>query len=271
MKKGIVGLLACISLLFAGAAMAGPVEVNGGLNITGTPGTDAVTFPDGTKQTTAGVTSVQSGGGLTITGGNISISTSGVSDSMLSTGISGSKIINGSISQSQIAPIKAPVLNAGQQITYATGDDGNFKYGAVVIGSRFTDNGNGTVTDNLTSLIWLQNANCIGAQTWANALAQANGLANGACGGGLTDGSAAGDWRLPNRNELKALIDYSKHSPALPAGNPFTNVQSNYYWSSSTYAPNTAFAWGVNMNDGPVGSGFFKSASYYVWPVRGGQ
>ena len=43
-------------------------------------------------------------------------------------------------------------------------------------GVRFTDNGNGTVTDNLTGLIWLKNANCGGAKDWATALTFANSL-----------------------------------------------------------------------------------------------
>ena len=57
-------------------------------------------------------------------------------------------------------------------------------------GVRFTDNGDGTVTDNLTALIWLKNANCFGPPNWATALSDANTLANGSCG--LSDGSSAG-------------------------------------------------------------------------------
>ena len=57
-------------------------------------------------------------------------------------------------------------------------------------GVRFTDNGDGTVTDNLTALIWLKNANCFGAKNWATALSDANALASGSCG--LSDGSIAG-------------------------------------------------------------------------------
>ena len=60
---------------------------------------------------------------------------------------------------------------------------------------RFKDNGNGTVTDNLTRLIWLKNANAFGLRTWEQALSDANALASGSAG--LTDGSKAGDWRLP--------------------------------------------------------------------------
>ena len=44
---------------------------------------------------------------------------------------------------------------------------------------RFTDNSDGTVTDNLTGLIWLKDANCFGDRTWISALSDANGLASG--------------------------------------------------------------------------------------------
>ena len=97
---------------------------------------------------------------------------------------------------------------------------------------RFTDNGDGTVTDNLTALIWLKNANCFGAKNWATALSDANALASGSCG--LSDGSIAGGWRLPNGNELHSLIDLAQSNPALPAGHPFTGVQVNLYWTSTT-------------------------------------
>ena len=57
---------------------------------------------------------------------------------------------------------------------------------------RFTDNLDGTATDNLTGLIWLKDANCFGPRTWSDALSVCNGLADGSCW--LTDGSDAGDF-----------------------------------------------------------------------------
>ena len=147
-----------------------------------------------------------------------------------------------------------------------TGQDGDKKTGKAWPDPRFTDNGNGTVTDNLTGLLWLKNANCFGSQTWAAAVSSAGGLANGACS--LTDGSTAGQWRLPNISELESLVDLSKNNPALPAGHPFSNAQSYYYWSSSTYAGSTSYAWYVSMLNGYV---YYSNKTYsnYVWPVRG--
>ncbi len=135
-------------------------------------------------------------------------------------------------------------------------------------GVRFTDNGDGTVTDNLTALTWLKNANCFGAKNWTTALSDANALASGSCG--LSDGSVAGGWRLPNGNELHSLIDGTQSNPALPAGHPFTGVQLNLYWTSTTVDYNTSGVVVVGMsNGGPVGA--VKTGFLFVWPVRGGQ
>ena len=167
---------------------------------------------------------------------------------------------------------------AGIEITpcTGTGQDGDKLAGAAWPNPRFTDNSNGTVTDNLTGLIWLMNANCFNTQTWPDALTSSNTLASGACG--LDDGSVAGDWRLPNIVELKSLVDLSSSTPgtpALPKVNPFISVQLSPYWSSTTAASfkNTA-AWSVDMDDGYVDFELLnnrKNDIYFVWPVRGGQ
>lgn len=132
-------------------------------------------------------------------------------------------------------------------------------------GKRFTDNNDGTVTDNLTGLVWLKNANCFSNISWPDALSNCNGLASGSYG--LTDGSAAGDWRLPNFNELYSLVDPGENNPALPNGHPFTDVQFFVYWSSTTYEPETNKAWRVYMSDAGVDYAN-KANSSFVWPVR---
>ena len=148
-----------------------------------------------------------------------------------------------------------------------TGQDGAFQKGASV-SPRFTDNADGTVKDNLTGLIWLKNANCFGSPTWPNALSNANTLASGACG--LTDGSVAGAWRLPNVRELLSLIDYGRSSPALPAGHPFSGVVNSNYWSSTSHAVVPSSSWNVNIDNGFF-TPYDKTFTLYVWPVRGGQ
>jgi len=148
----------------------------------------------------------------------------------------------------------------GQTVTYRSGDDGDLKRDVAWPEPRFTVNGE-CVTDNLTGLMWPKNGNLTGGKkTWNDAIDYANNLA--LCG--------HSDWRLPNRKELFSLIDHGNHKPALPSEHPFTNVQSNYYWSSTNNTGYTDFAWIVDMWDGYMGN-YNKSYNYYVWPVRAGQ
>ena len=160
--------------------------------------------------------------------------------------------------------------NTGQTISYSTGDDGDLERGAAWPNPRFTDNGTGTVTDNLTGLMWTKDANAPGfsscepgiSKTWQEALDYA------AC---LNSSSYLGynDWRLPNKKELYSLIDISRFNPSLQIRHPFTNVQSDIYWTSTTSAYDTNSAWFVDLWYGDVYDGS-KYSFFYAWPVRGG-
>jgi len=166
------------------------------------------------------------------------------------------------------------VAATGQQTSYAAGDDASLHKGVAWPGTRFTDNHDGTVTDNLTGLIWLKDAGCLTPALWAAAITEANQLASGACG--LSDGSSAGQWRLPNLNELESLVDASASNPALAAGNPFLNVSGGIYWSSTSYfggeggSPN---AWAIRFSDGrymnDLSSNVKATASNGAWAVKG--
>jgi hypothetical protein len=162
----------------------------------------------------------------------------------------------------------APVPKTGQIETYATGDDGALQKGVAWPTPRFTDNGNGTVTDNLTKLIWMKYATQ-GYKTWAQAMSDAATMADG--NWFLTDGSQAGDWRLPNVRELQSLVDYGEFHPALPKGHPFQNVSIAYsYWSSSTHAGNANYAWEVEFEGGSTGIPQKDQNYHLAWYVRGG-
>jgi hypothetical protein len=165
----------------------------------------------------------------------------------------------------------APVPKTGQTVSYATGDDGDLEEGVAWPSPRFITSTTGIVTDALTGLVWLQDADCLGARTWADALTQIENLNSGTNFGcdNYTAGTF-GDWRLPNVRELHSLIDYTQYSPALPSGHPFTGVRSGAYWSSTTYADTTSYAWDVGLGYGNVYPGS-KADADYVWPVRGGQ
>jgi hypothetical protein len=165
-----------------------------------------------------------------------------------------------------ISAVRLP--RTGQTSTYGTRDDGALRMGVAWPVPRFKDNLNGTVTDNLTGLVWLKNANCFGEKNWNDALTAANNLASGSCG--MTDGSKAWDWRLPNRKELMSLVDRSKYNPPLPPLNLFSNVEA-FYWSSSSCSGNTNNAWGMSMVLGGSAHSYGKGQSSCVWPVRDGS
>ena len=175
--------------------------------------------------------------------------------------------------------VQSSIQKTCQTTSYVTGDDANSNKGVASPSPRFTDNSNGTVTDNLTGLIWLQNANVVGARTWADALTDVenlnrDGTMNGTSAGDTSNGgSHQTDWRLPNKNELARLTDSSNNNPALPSGYSsfFSGVQSDSYWSSDTLKGGVAYAWIVNMSDHGIMDTAHKTETCYVWPVRTGK
>jgi len=153
--------------------------------------------------------------------------------------------------------------------------------------NRWCDNGDGTVTDLTTCLVWLQKADWGGTKPWRNsstdcsspnytcyddAHTRAGSLRNGASGANLSDGSVFGDWRLPTNTELVGLVN---GTPNLRCYSmtcdlyAFTGVQSSSYWTSSWYQ-DFQYAGGVNPAGGFVG-GAAKYLPRNVWPVRSGN
>ena len=193
----------------------------------------------------------------------------------------------------------------GQVLCYGTGasatvqncsgtaQDGELRKGVAWPVPRFTDNLDGTITDHLTGLQWLKDANCLdtnypsydaasnggghGLATWASALAFVAGINAGTyplCGAGTTG------WRLPNINELASLSgtgrDQSLDLMNAPIG--FTHVQSGFgYWSSTTSAWPYMFgndppyyAWALSFLSSIPDSIAQKDSVRWVWPVRDG-
>ena len=144
--------------------------------------------------------------------------------------------------------------------------------------AAFTDNGDGTITDTTTGLVWdkcsrgqvwdntTPPGTCTGAAShhdWAAALAEAR-AANSASHRGHAD------WRLPNRTELESLVKIeSSFAPAID-GTFFPGTAPLGYWTSTTHAPNPAFAWNVYFGDGSTGV-YGKTDTYRVRLVRSGQ
>lgn len=114
-----------------------------------------------------------------------------------------------------------------------TGQDGDLLKGIPWPSPRFLDNLDGTLTDNLTGLVWLQNADCFGEVPWQQALNHAKSLKDGDCG--LADGSLSGHWRLPNRKELQSILDQNASDGGVALTNQgFINGKHDYFWTSDT-------------------------------------
>jgi hypothetical protein len=125
--------------------------------------------------------------------------------------------------------------------------------------NNFVDNSDGTISDTSTGLMW-QKATAPGTYTWEQAITYCENLTLPA--GGYSD------WRMPNRNELQSIVDYSRYNPAIDT-TYFPGTVASYYWSSTTYAYITIVAWGVYFDYGYVYNGFDKTYDYYVRAVRG--
>jgi len=125
---------------------------------------------------------------------------------------------------------------------------------------RLIDNGDGTVTDTDTGLMW-QQATAPDTYSWQAALAYCADLSLG----------GYNDWRLPTYKELAALGDLSRFNPAFKT-TYFTDTQSSYYWSSTSYPGFEYIAFYIYFEDGyDYGSNITKSYDYYVRAVRAGQ
>lgn len=148
----------------------------------------------------------------------------------------------------------------GQIISYEDYDDGYYKKGYPLTPPRFTDNDDGTITDNATGLMWAKDGNAAGGNngnpiTWPNALTYAHDLTF----------AEHSDWRLPNINELLSIADYVESYPIIDP--IFTNTDTSLHWSSTTYKAYTANAWAYNFAYGDVEKSD-KGAEYRIRLVR---
>lgn len=153
----------------------------------------------------------------------------------------------------------APLPDTGQINCYdelgvviscaGTGQDGEYS----IKPPSFTHNGDGTVTDNVTGLVW-QQADDDNTYTWQEALEYCENLSLG--------NNPNAIWRLPSRRELFSIINFSYTSPAID-NTVFLDVTHRSYWSSSTNGTDSTKAGTVNSSGG-AGSYPDKSNTYAV-------
>lgn len=161
------------------------------------------------------------------------------------------------------ASYPCPPAKTGQTQIYRAGDDGELQKGVSWPSPRFIDRGNGTVSDTLTGLMWLKNANPCGEKNWRGAVDYCVGFSYG----------GHSDWRLPSTLELASLLSFSESRPALPRGHPFSRVKKDQYgycgnyWTGTTWPIASDMAWRTGLTDGDCNT-YMISEQGYVWPVR---
>ncbi|MBA4374085.1 MAG: hypothetical protein C0402_14635 [Thermodesulfovibrio sp.] len=143
--------------------------------------------------------------------------------------------------------------------------------------TRFTDNGDQTMTDHITNLIWPKNG---GTPTVGSCVGGTKNWSDGFWGSAFNYVSCLNtdnylghtDWRLPNKDELMSLVShggtplYSDWLNSLG----FSNVQANSYWSATTVPGDSSAAWIVNIASAPLPNPRTKTLASFAWPVRGG-
>jgi len=146
---------------------------------------------------------------------------------------------------------------AGGVMNCAGQQDGARQDGRAWPQPRFMTQQQGVV-DRLTGLVWRSHADLTEqAVSWEEAL---QAVAE------LNRHEDAVHWYLPNINELESLTDCSRADPALPGDSPFVSVQSAY-WSSTTSAYETDWAWVLYLDKGAVGVGQKRGRYFHVWAV----
>ncbi|OLB05955.1 MAG: hypothetical protein DMD98_02895 [Candidatus Rokuibacteriota bacterium] len=167
----------------------------------------------------------------------------------------------------------------GQTTSYRADDDGDIQAGATL---SYTDNRDGTITDNNTCLVWEKKSDDgsihdkDSVYTWDNAFDVHVAMLN------ATNFAGYNDWRVPNVKELQSIVNYENFDPAVSpefnnACTPGCNglncsctTGSVEYWSSSTkaFVPDP---WVVDFSDGSVPSGPKGRGTGHVRAVRGGS
>ncbi len=158
-------------------------------------------------------------------------------------------------------------LEPQTKVTVKSGPEGQISMLPSDMMIRFATPKDGVITDTGTGLQWVQDVSSQ-KMTWFQANAYVQGLKIGGYSG----------WRLPSKEEIESLLGYANNRGVNENINLlfnerglFKNVQSINYWSSTSYAYYTDFAWVVNMWYGYVFGDDKSFNFYYVWPVRSGQ
>ena len=145
-------------------------------------------------------------------------------------------------------------------------------------GARFVDNGDGTITDTQTHLMWEQTDDAGGLHDrdntygWKDAASIFLGAVNGVSGDGSVQPGLGGysDWRLPNTAELQTILAAPYPCASSPCIDPlFGPTAAGFYWSSTQDTTHPTFSWGVMFDTGHVDNDEWTK-DYHARAVRGG-
>ncbi|RJO60157.1 DUF1566 domain-containing protein [candidate division WS5 bacterium] len=186
------------------------------------------------------------------------------------TSITGTTVINGNVTITtgileiaagslELADLAHIIPDTGQTQSYTEtfGEDSDYTLNPL----SYAANGDGTVTDNVTGLMW-QQVSDTQMYNWYTASGAYNPIYNPESADLCASLSLGGysDWRLPNEFELMGIVNYGIHYPSIDP--IFANsVLNEYYWSSSSYVNNPYSAWSVGFGNGDVLYQFYKSYS----------
>jgi hypothetical protein len=125
-------------------------------------------------------------------------------------------------------------------------------------GGRFIGNGDGTISDPVTGIMWQRDAGSEALLNWKDALAYCESLELG----------GHSDWRLPDVRSLGSIVDYSRFEPAIGAG--FQCWWDTGYWTSTTLKDTPQHAWVVGFWYGDYFWAIKESGQHHVRCARGG-
>lgn len=140
--------------------------------------------------------------------------------------------LTGSFAQKSLK-FRLPDTNQSGSFTSTAGEDSDF----MINPQSFTDNGDGTVTDNITGLMWQKTDG--GEMIFENATTYCNDLIL----------AGKDDWRLPTGIELFSINNYDSQNPALSTVY-FTATQAGYWWTGDVQSVDPSKVWVVNAGGG---------------------
>jgi len=168
------------------------------------------------------------------------------------------------------APAATGLPRTGQKTSYRTGDDGDLEKGFTLErpqddSVRFTDNNDGTVTDNATGLMWIKEPVADPGGVFAGIMDWNDAIDN--CWALTFAGHS--DWRLPNYKEMASICDLSRNGPCINT-DVFPNAKYDlYHWTSTTASYLATVAHAIILAT-PSYVVYSKGTDRRAWPVRGG-